>query len=69
MTTTRNDIQKDKETEKPQDEAIVIRRIANGAIDSQYYLRKSSQLRSAFFITVIRKLPNSLKIYFRKIRI
>lgn len=62
MTTTRNDIQKDKETKNPQDEVIVIRRIANGAIDSQYYLRKSSQLRSAFFITMISNLLSNLKI-------
>lgn len=62
MTTTRNDIQKDKETKNPQDEVIVIRRIANGTIDSQYYLRKSSQLRSAFFITMISNLLSNLKI-------
>lgn len=62
MTTTRNDIQKDKETKNPQDEVIVIRRIANGTIDSQYYLRKSSQLRSEFFITMISNLLSNLKI-------
>lgn len=63
MAIKKNTTQKDREIKKTQDEPIVIRRIASGAIDSEHYLRKSSRLRSAFFITMTRRLLKNLKIH------